>query len=556
MSHSSVTADTAPPGLPLVVQLSFAGSRVLFDPKQHPHVNPVTFERGVQHLLRERIEKLRTELNLTPRHFWCGISQIAIGGDTVFTRVCQEMHIPQRICLPQPLDDFLAAKSKNGQPDFSNEEQRVARELVESPHIIQVRSVSTANERQARFEAVNRRLARMADVAICLVRADAEAKPGGSLDLVEQGRKRGRPVLELRVSVGPNGQPVFEHPENWHNREWFQLPALPHELAGLETELDGIPPVKPYCDALKVFASTQAKWKQLIFKSSAFTILGTHLIATLCAVLALWWGQPDTAPPLLRAELVLLMIGLGIHEALHWSHASAIWGMSRLAAEVARSVLPLANVKTYLSHLFTLPLPDELLPLLRTLNVLHLRESHQLSAETFEQRRRGYIDKRLLDKRSGQIPYYEDRLTPAERWLTAANWVFRVFSFLAIVASLVKLILHVAPERSMAWISPFAAWWLRHHATLEPEDVSHALGTMAILFPVVAVAALSLAAALDLQARASTYQKTLAFLDRHLKLLEQATSDAEFAELAIEAETSLLGETATWYFRRSYTGVT
>lgn len=78
---------------------------------------------------------------------------------------------------------------------------------------------------------------------------------------------------------------------------------------------------------------------------------------------------------------------------------------------------------------------------------------------------------------------------------------------------------------------------------------------MAILFPVVAVAALSLAAALDLQARASTYQKTLAFLNSHLKLLKQATSDGEFAELAIEAESRLLGETATWYFRRSYTSI-
>jgi hypothetical protein len=277
----------------------------------------------------------------------------------------------------------------------------------------------------------------------------------------------------------------------------------------------------------------------MIFKYSALTILVTHLLATLCAVLALWWGQPDSVPGLLRAELALLLIGLGIHEILHWSHASAIWGMSRLAAEVARSVLPLANVKTYLSHLFTLPMPDELLPLLRTLNVLHLRESHQLSTATFEQRRREYIDKRLLDKRSGQIPYYQDRLTPAEFWLTAANWVFRVFSFLAIVASFVKLI-HVAGQ----------------HSALEADGVGHALGTMAILFPVVAVAALSLAAALDLQARASTYRKTLAFLNSHLKLLEQATSDAEFSELAIEAESRLLGETATWYFRRSYTGVT
>src|SRR5271170_2188760 len=101
MSNSHRTHGDVKPGLPLVVQLSFAGSRMLVDFDRHPHVDRAAFERGVQRLLRERIERLRIELKLTERHFWCGISQIAIGGDTVFTRVCQELEIPQRIYLPQ-----------------------------------------------------------------------------------------------------------------------------------------------------------------------------------------------------------------------------------------------------------------------------------------------------------------------------------------------------------------------------------------------------------------------------------------------------------------------
>jgi hypothetical protein len=83
----------------------------------------------------------------------------------------------------------------------------------------------------------------------------------------------------------------------------------------------------------------------------------------------------------------------------------------------------------------------------------------------------------------------------------------------------------------------------------------HWLGSAAILLPVVAVAALSLAASLDLEARASTYRELLDYLVKHCRLLEQAASDREFAELATEAETRLLGETVTWYFRRSYTSV-
>jgi hypothetical protein len=553
MSNSPAKPNTGPPGVPLVVQLSFAGSRALFDAARSPRVDGAAFERGVQRLLRERIEKLRTDLQLTERHFWCGISPIAIGGDTVFTRVCQELEIPQRIYLPQHRDEFLAARGKNGQADFSDEEQRVAQELLDSPHIIQERVVSTANDRQARFEEVNRELARLADVIICLVRADAEAKPGGSLDLAEQGRKRHRPVLEIRVSVGADGQPAFA--ETWHHAEWFKLPALPHELNELGTDLRGIPTLEPYCTALKDFASGQARGKQAFFRYSAITIVGTHFLATLCAVLALWI-ENDAVTWLLVVELALLGIGQWTHRALHRSHAPVVWGMSRVAAELARSVLPLASVATYLSHLFTLPMPESVRPLLRTLNVLHLRESHRLSPDTLAQRRDEYIRQRMLDEKSGQIPYYRRNLKSATRWLKVANGLFVAGSVSAFLATLFKLIVHRSSKSGVVWTTLNAAWSRLGSGALNDDLLSHVLGSFAILLPVVAVAALSLAASLDLQARVSTYREILDFLEEHHELLKQATSEREFGELAIEAETRLLGETATWYFRRSYTSVT
>ena len=286
MSKQHASTHLAETGLPLVVQLSFAGSRTLFDANRNSRVDRAAFERSVQLWLKERIEVLRTELKLSSRHFWCGISQIAIGGDMVFTRVCQEMNIPQRIYLPQHRDEFLVARGASGQPDFSPEDQRVARELLEDSHIIQERVVASTADRQTRFEEVNRELARSADVIICLVRSDAQVNPGGSLDLVEQGRKRRRPVLEIRVSVGSNGQPVFA--DAWHDLESFRLPVLPRELADLESDFAGIPPLNPYCTALKAFASEQAHGRQALFRYSAITIVGTHFLATLCAVLALW----------------------------------------------------------------------------------------------------------------------------------------------------------------------------------------------------------------------------------------------------------------------------
>jgi hypothetical protein len=529
------------PGLPLVVQLSFAGSRTLFEPERHPDVDRDRFERDVERLLAARIKQLSTDLKLTSRHFWCGLSQIAIGGDTVFTRVCQELEIPQRIYLPQHREAFLAARAASGRPDFNDGEQQTARDLLSSPHIIQERVVAVSSDRQEQFEEVNRELARAADIIICLVRDDAESKRGGSLELIELGRRRRRAVLEIRVSVGSDGGAAFS--ETWHHPEYFEPPSLPHELAGLRTNLEGIPPVKPYCDALKGFASARAKSMQAIFKYSAITIVGTHFLATLCAVWALRMvdAESHAVPWLLLTELALLFIGFMTHQLLHRRHASAVWGMTRLVAELARSVLAMASVPTYLSYLFTLPMPETLRPLLHTLNVLHLRESRELSPDTFPVRRERYTCDRLLKAGSGQIAYYDGKLKSAKRWLMAATVVFLAGSVFAFVATSLKLVLHhgAIPEI----VDP------------QREELTHWLGSLAILLPMLAVAGLSLAASLDLQARVSTYREMRDFLQVHGEHLREAASEREFAELAIEAETRLLGETATWYFRRSYTSV-
>jgi hypothetical protein len=399
--------------------------------------------------------------------------------------------------------------------------------------------VATSSDRHEQFQEVNRRLARAADIIICLVRDDAKGQAGGSLELLELAGRRHHPVLEIRVSVAADGGAVFS--EIWHHRECFKVPDLPHELAGLQSNLEGIPSVKPYCDALKAFASARAKSMRAIFRNSAVTILGTHLLATLCAVWALVDAKSHTVPWLLVVELALLITGLYTHDSLHRQHATAVWGMTRLVAELARSVLALAGVPTYLSHLFTLPMPASLRSLLHTLNVLHLRESRMLSPDTFAVRRERYTCDRLLKAGSGQIAYYEGEVKSAKRWLTVANFVFRMASSFAIVATALKLVLHQGPILGITEerCEYFTRW----------------LGSLAILLPILAVAALSLSASLDLQARANTYQEMLDFLKVHVEHLREAASEREFAELAIEAETRLLGETVTWYFRRSYTSV-
>jgi hypothetical protein len=72
---------------------------------------------------------------------------------------------------------------------------------------------------------------------------------------------------------------------------------------------------------------------------------------------------------------------------------------------------------------------------------------------------------------------------------------------------------------------------------------------------VLAAAALSLAAAHDLEAQEHTYHETSEFLERQKQYLEDARSERDFAALVLETESQVLGETATWFSRRSFTGV-
>jgi len=256
---------TPSPGLRLVVQLGFGGSRSLISVK-HPQLDETAFSAAVQSWLTERLDRLPAELKLTPRHFLCGISQIAIGADTVFAEACQTGSIPQRIFLTQHRDEYLSAAGSEGEPDFSPEQKRRAVELLKSPHIIQERVVAVSPDRHIRFKEVNQEIARVADVVVCLLRADAEAKTGGTVDLLAQAEKRQRPALKITVSVGPDGQPVFE--ECWVGGS-FRPPQLPHELAEIPTKLQGIPSLKDYCRDLKNFGSSHAKSMKKVFGLAA-----------------------------------------------------------------------------------------------------------------------------------------------------------------------------------------------------------------------------------------------------------------------------------------------
>lgn len=538
------------PALPVVVQLGFAGSRRLAPEGATPE-EARAWESGVERLLEARLRALHEELGLAPAHFFCGVAQVAIGADTLFARVCRSLDIPLRAFLPQPRDSYLAAVGSQGR-DFTDDEAAEASAHLD--HAIQEHVAGTSANRRERFLEVNLEIVRVSDVVVCLLGVDAGSKAGagGTLELIALAAHRGVPVLELRVGRNAAGNPTLT--DDWHDREGFRRPALPEQLKlasnpGLQATRD----VTKYCDALKGLSSGQAKGRKRFFTNAAWVIIGTHVVATLLAVLALKLGAVAATPGILIVEMVLLFSGLVCHELLHRSHAAHMWALARVVSEVTASVRAIRMLHVYLSHLFALPFPDVLRPLLRTLNVLHLHSACAGSTPWTEIRDR-YVHERLTkgsrpEESRPQIKYYTDKLSKFRFRHAVARYGFLGCSVLALAATLLKLLLTEEALADGSVLRQFAPW----------------LGVFAVVLPVIAVAALSLAASFDIEALIHTYGEMVGdpsgpgeegVLQRQERLLRAATSEQEFARLVLATEATLLAEIATWASRRSFKGVT
>lgn len=553
MKHPTQESSPHAPALPLVISIGFSGARHLREEAagqtaQQAAAYEAALTVQLQAILHQMPQLLGLPVDHAEQHFFCGLSQLAIGADQCFTRACAALGIPQRIFLPLPWDAYRMAVSSSGTPDFSAEQRTAADELLKSPHIIQQRIICLTDDRRARLKDVNLEIVNVANVIICLKRKGTAAKPGGTQDMIDLAVKRSIPVLELTLSEA-NGQPQLE--QRWlpagngaptAQLTHFTAPSLPHEIAAMpKLAASGQPPaVKDYAERLKKYGSTQSKKHSTWFKYGALVIIVTHLLATVGAVIAMEQHN-DFVKYILGFELAFLAAGFTTHFWLHRSHAVRHWAFCRLVAEVARSVRSIGGRHVYLEYLFTLPLPLSLRAVLRTLNVLHLRDTRSLPQQPWEDLRNTYVKTRLIDEpenSNNQTPYYRREAAKARKWHNLAQRVFNVCSLGAFAVSLTKLLVKCHCLESL------------------PYDETQSLcGALAVILPVLAVGALSLAGASDLDARTYTFEDMRDFLEQKKEHLEAATSEREFDKLMLETESRLLGETATWFSRRSFTNV-
>lgn len=528
--------------IPLIVQVGFAGSRTLFESIECCGSKRDDMESELVELLVAQLRRLPAILGLSEHHMLCGVSQIAIGGDTAFTRACKLLGLRQRVLLPQYRDEYLAASSADGKPDFGASDQELARDLLGSEHIIEEYVASHSPDRHLRFEETNSHILRVSDIIIGLIPSGAGRKRGGTDDLLSRAAALDIPFATITLSDAEGKICLSPLPplQQWTNASAFSVPVAPPELGGLcmrAPQPDRWPSAQSYIAQIQQFASRRSTAHGGRFRRSAVAIIGFHLLAT---ALALWVGQFDDGLfPLifLGGELLMLSAGLSVHVHLHHSAQSRVWALTRLVAEIMRSLAAVERFGGSLGYPLALPIPDTLVPVLRTCAVLHLADRSTARSSEWGARRADYLHRRLSAP-AAQLHYYKTQGRKAAVRLKFVTLLFWICSSTAIGVTIAEVLTHAGqlPAGSGHLVEKWG-------------------GLIGVILPVAAVGALSWAAAGDLEARVHTFAQMHQFLSRQLKRLAAAGSERELELLVHETEQRLLGENINWFSRRFFTGV-
>jgi len=550
---------------PCVIQIGFAGARNLYEgldlSKEERDPDSLVLNE-----LKQILEKdgyIWNKLGLQDHHFFSGVSQMAIGGDFLFSRACGEVinKIPHQVVLPLHRKGFLNDRSESDDsPDFSDEQKKQAVNLLDSCHVISELCVAGSSSRHDRFEEVNLHILRVSSIIIGIYPETKIGRSGGTRELMQAAKRQGRYVVELVLSsedgkLRTSGPKWFQSKLNIKSDNRLSLNSGIKEgkLNGTKKYSRLFPHLinlESAAASAKTGASDSSKSKKDKFERAARLILVAHVLATVmataglvikyCSPLDSWMSYPKIIMSLLIAEIILLLRGYYVHHQLHKELVTAEWSQNRVIAELCRSILRGASkTKSKLNYLFELPFDSSLRSLNRTfyvLNLIRLKEANQnaFNSNTAQE----YVKTRLLEptpKKSpkGQIPYHESREKKNKRTFNVYSKLFQILTLFAITAVFAKLLLKVFHVESPSWI----------------------FSGIAILFPVIAVAILSWAHILDSEGRHQSHEQTKEMAEVMAERIRNAESEMEFIQLVDITERRLLMETLEWESRTKNKGV-
>lgn len=351
--------------LPAILALGFTGHRNLSNETRS----------------REAIRKTLVEWKSKAAGTVYGVSSAAAGGDLLFAETCLELHLPIRIFLPMPKEQFRA--------DF--DEPSWLRAEAVMANALSVEVAGAGEKVTERYYECGIETVQQSQMLIALWDGGPSQGLGGTADMVHYARELGRPVMWIHSVTGAV-QSFNENPELLRDPELRFLNELPDlglaMPAGTPQDLAGAWFTKLDENASRVAPQFRRMAAIPIFCTAIAAVLSGKSGFLSSSVVWLWMG---TALGIIAASLPTL---------LRLGRRQVGWTRIRTAAEICRSCLALWRTPALYEVVGAEVVPD-LAGMLASLNFLKLsdRAARENSLDDFKRRYRG-------DRVQHQIEYF------------------------------------------------------------------------------------------------------------------------------------------------------
>jgi hypothetical protein len=491
--------------------------------------------------VRAQIAKALLELREIADGELVTISSAAIGADLLFVEEALRLDMPWIAVLPFPEDHFF---NERDFPDASERErarQKIVgaadREIIRTPRDRD--EAAESRWRHSAFAGAGFRCVDECDVFIAVIEEAKTGKPGGTAEVVDYARIRGRPIL----LIDPETQQIKR--ENWpralHDELTNELRRLKHvTLKPEERAKYPTPSALAVAEWRSSFAAPARKHKfQIRWANSAVVIL--NAMAALITAFVFLLFHPlspsgEYAPsPWIRGLDVMAFLcvasALGFLVWVYWKRPQARHADNRFAAEIGRSLLAVWSIPGAAERMLRTS-PAKFAHLVRSLVLqyrfdpdrLRERSGTTLSESQVSELARNYAEARVQDQINHYLPRYEKarRLSVA---LERSTMLFSIIAFLS-------------------------AFFLAYLAVFTPpvnELARSVSGMIKLLAAIGTPVAVSMLAILEAKRREARYSEMCHTLRDYKNRIAQARTLSTLQALVVDVEHLFLSENYEWW---------
>jgi hypothetical protein len=473
--------------LPVVLAIGFTGHRKLPDEAK--------CRAAIRKVLLEWIDKVPGVIY--------GVTSAAAGGDLLFAETCLELHLPIRVFLPLPREQF--------RNDFDELEWARAESVFQQALSVEI--TGAGEKLPERYYECGIETVQQSQLLLALWDGEPSQGLGGTADMVHFAREQGRPLIWIHSATG-TAQQFNVGPEILNDPEMLFLNGLPGPAmeipSGFPRDLANAWFVKLDENASRAAPQFRRMAAIPIFCTAAAAVLSARTAYGASSVVWLWMAT------------ALGFMAAGLPTVMRLSQRQVAWTRMRAAAEICRSCLALWATPGLYEAVGPEVVP-ELGGMLSSLNFLKMSDRAG-KEQDLDEFKRLYRAGRVQD----QIAYFSRHANHAAAWARR----YRVVAWAATsLAATVNFWLLLNAHGLNHWIS----------ARLRPE-----LALWVAIFFQIATVAGSLVVVSDYVRRRDRYRELHRMLVQWDKQIELSETWPIVMRIASTVEKALLAELIEW----------